>query len=86
VKKSTLVTVLSIGIAIGACAREIIRETTPAAAQAAGSQGRYHTIFTNPADWENAERELNAQASAGWHYVGMLGPGVVILERDSQKP
>ena len=74
-----LVAALSIGIAVGACAREVVRGASPAVAHAA-APGRYKVIFANPNDWEEMERQLNAHAASGWKYVGSLG-ATMVLER-----
>jgi hypothetical protein len=75
--RSTLVSVLCIGIAIGACAREAVRSAAPGKAYAAGT-GLYHVLPINPGDWEATERMLNDKAKDGWRYLGSADMQVIL--------
>jgi hypothetical protein len=80
--KSTLVSVLCIGIAIGACAREVVRAAVPSTAAAAPA-GRY-TVVGPSMSIGGYEEDLNKYASEGWRYVGPLPVGnssALVFER-----
>jgi hypothetical protein len=71
--KSTLISVLCIGIAIGACAREAVRVASPGTAQAAGG-ARYKVVGPSFAIG-GYEEDLNKFSAEGWRYVGPLPTG-----------
>ena len=80
--KSHLIAALSNGIAIGACAREVVRTASPVAF--AEGQKRYR-VLDGHVDEKQHERELNEFTSQGWHYVGAIPqgtyPGKLVFER-----
>ena len=76
--KSTLASILCIGIAVGACAREIIHTATPAAAFAQGG-GRFKVVRVGSTD--EIENVLNKYTAEGWRYVGPILGLALVFER-----
>ncbi|MBK7863661.1 MAG: hypothetical protein IPJ65_34665 [Archangiaceae bacterium] len=71
--KSTLVSVLCLGVAIGACAREAVRAAVPAAAHAQG--GKKYMVVGASMSAGGYEEDLNKYTAEGWRYVGPLPAG-----------
>jgi hypothetical protein len=71
--KPYLVAILSIGIAIGACAREAVRSAY------AQSPGRYKVIARSFGP-DGTESDLNDLARQGWRFSGSVD-SFIVLER-----
>jgi hypothetical protein len=71
--RSHLVAAVAIGVALGACAREVIREVSPRAAHAQGP--RQYMVRGASGTIGGYERDLNDLSAEGWRYVGPLPLG-----------
>lgn len=87
--RSTLVAVLSVGIAIGACAREAVRAAvSPAYAQQPAPKKVYMVRGGSGGREGGYERDLNALTEEGWHFVAVIpirDQSHLIFERDDGK-
>jgi hypothetical protein len=81
--KSTLAVAVSIGIAIGACAREAVRAAATSSAYANG--GSHYTVVGASRGTDGYEADLNNYTAQGYRFVGALadrsGGSMLIFER-----
>jgi hypothetical protein len=80
VNKSQLIAAVSLGIALGVCAREVL----PRAAHAQGG-GKKYMVRGASGGIGGYEKDLNALTAEGWQFVGPLpmanGNPALIFER-----